>query len=320
MTEKEFFDALEALPLFEAIHLLEHHYLKGESYLGSDTLPENERISLSVLQKLGYEANQLVSISKKSTTKLHLKTNLMGLTGEQGILPNHYSERIIQRIRENDEAMSDFFDIFNHRLLSLYYRCWLSSQLTAQLCQVAHGQSAPIHTILSALTGDQGDSAIFLGGAFHRRSRSKAMVKTLLEMQSGCSVVLHEFQGRWFDIEVHEQTRICSPSMPEGQFAQLGSGALIGKRSWNMNAGIEIELVATDAQTARALLQCQRLEQTKILAKQLLGESKQIKWKLTAERQLFPKANLSKGVGTLGKGSVLAAKNAAVNKQITITI
>ncbi|WP_217517329.1 type VI secretion system baseplate subunit TssG [Vibrio metschnikovii] len=320
MTEKDFFDALEVKPLFEAIHLLEQQYLKGDSYLGSDILPENEKIVLSVLQKLGYEANQLVGIRETGDEKLHLKTNVIGLTGEQGILPNHYSERIMQRLRENDQAMSDFFDIFNHRLLSLYYRCWQSSQLTAQMCRVSNGYDAPIHTILSALTGDLGKSAIFFGGAFHSRLRSKAMVKSLLEMQSNCVVFLHEFKGRWFDIEEREQSRLCSRTMPEGQFAQLGYGALIGKRSWNINAGFEVELIATDEEVVRGLLQNERLKQTKALATQLLGENKQIKWKLTAKRLLFPKVSLTKGLGTLGKGSVLAAKNAAMDEQITITI
>lgn len=320
MTEQEFFDTLETSPLFEAIYLLEQHYLRGDSHLGSDTLPERERIALSVQQRMGYEANQLVSIEKKTAHQLRIKTNLIGLTGEQGVLPNHYSERVMQRQRENDEAMSDFFDIFNHRLLSLYYRCWQSSQLSAQLQRVARGHSSPIHTILNALTGEQGDEAIFLGGAFQHRLRSKAMVKSLLEMQSGCLVHLHEFKGRWFDIDKDEQSRLCSRIQPEGQFAQLGGGALLGKRSWNMSAGFEVEFIATEEQALRDLLHSERLQQTKALIEKLLGRSKQIKWKLTADRRLLPKANLSKGLGILGKGSVLAAKNLVVDEQITITI
>lgn len=179
MKEEAFLQEIESLPLFTAIHLIESQLLKADSQLGTDSLPKHEKIQLTVSQRLGYEANELTNVTPNGPNKKFvLQTNLIGLTGEQGVLPNHYSEWVIQRVRDNDTAMRDFFDIFNHRLLSLYYRCWQSYQLSAQLRLMSSTQSSPIQTVLSSLTGHLGDEAIFWGEYSHQNAEVELSSKT----------------------------------------------------------------------------------------------------------------------------------------------
>ena len=47
-----------------------------------------------------------------------------GLTGPQGVLPQHYTALLIERVRGKDFALRDFLDMFNHRALSHFYRAW----------------------------------------------------------------------------------------------------------------------------------------------------------------------------------------------------
>lgn len=321
MKEEAFLQEIESLPLFTAIHLIESQLLKADSQLGTDSLPKHEKIQLTVSQRLGYEANELTNVTPNGPNKKFvLQTNLIGLTGEQGVLPNHYSEWVIQRVRDNDTAMRDFFDIFNHRLLSLYYRCWQSYQLSAQLRLMSSTQSSPIQTVLSSLTGHLGDEAIFWGGIFTSKRRSRAFIKNAIEFHTGCDARLHEFKGRWFDISAEEQTRLCGQGMPEGQHAQLGLGAMLGQRSWNMSAGFEVELIARDPDSLATLLHTGRLNDAKQQIQRMLGTSKRIRWTLTARRSQLPCAHLAKGTGRLGKGSVLMPSLSNANKQITINI
>ncbi|MFL5581969.1 MAG: type VI secretion system baseplate subunit TssG, partial [Gemmatimonadaceae bacterium] len=62
---------------------------------------------------------------------LEMTVNFMGLTGPQGVLPLAYSQHVAARVRVGDRALRDFLDIFNHRLVSLFYRGWLRSHLAA---------------------------------------------------------------------------------------------------------------------------------------------------------------------------------------------
>src|SRR4029077_1035792 len=52
----------------------------------------------------------------------------MGLTGPSGMLPRHYTELLIRLEKEEKGpercALRDWFDLFNHRIISLFYRAW----------------------------------------------------------------------------------------------------------------------------------------------------------------------------------------------------
>src|SRR5262245_52968389 len=51
-----------------------------------------------------------------------------GLTGPNGALPVHYTQAIIKQLEKGrgDErtALRDWLDLFNHRLVSIFYRSW----------------------------------------------------------------------------------------------------------------------------------------------------------------------------------------------------
>lgn len=80
---------------------------------------------------LGFAPSSLSAfIPGQNEAPPRLMVNFCGLLGPHGPLPLHITEYARDRLRNHgDETLSRFFDLFNHRMVSLFYRAWSASQL-----------------------------------------------------------------------------------------------------------------------------------------------------------------------------------------------
>ncbi len=87
-------------------------------------------------QNLGFPGSAIESINDVTgddgIKRLEVYVNFMGLTGPSGALPRHYTELVMQRSRLKDVAIREFFDLFNHRLITLNYKAWEKYQFSIQ--------------------------------------------------------------------------------------------------------------------------------------------------------------------------------------------
>lgn len=133
----DLFDRPYEFDFFQAVHLLELANRDGEvSAVGrDDVLPKNETVRFRALASLNFPPSVVYDLERSPGRRPPLMTVAFGgLYGPGSALPDHYTEFIINP-RLDDEvaddggmeertALREWLDLFNHRLLTLFYKTW----------------------------------------------------------------------------------------------------------------------------------------------------------------------------------------------------
>lgn len=115
----------EQYSFFQAVQLLNDYHLLVSNEEGKEALKET-LIQFSVNPQLVHNRSDIDSIlveEKDDKFVAQLSVNFLGLYGAASPLPAFYSEAILQS-ENSDDATKDFMDLFNHRMISLVYKCW----------------------------------------------------------------------------------------------------------------------------------------------------------------------------------------------------
>lgn len=110
---------------FQAVRLLERLF-PDRRRVGFDHALTDEIVRFRALPSLEFPASQIYDIRdpKDAEGPPEMVVTFFGMQGINGALPHHYTEWIIERARRKDHTFREFLDLFNHRLLSLFYRAW----------------------------------------------------------------------------------------------------------------------------------------------------------------------------------------------------
>lgn len=99
--------------------------------VGYDFAPANEAVRFRAAASHSFPAGAIRDVrpfkgplEPGESRPPDMSAAFFGMTGPQGVLPRHYTSLLIERIRAKDFALRDFLDMFNHRLLSFFYRAW----------------------------------------------------------------------------------------------------------------------------------------------------------------------------------------------------
>ncbi len=99
----------------------------GAPVAGSGWQVKQEPVRFRPHPGMGFPASEIKGMDDPEPQHQHLppsvRVTFMGLYGVESPLPTHYIDDIAQR-REGYEATCDFLDIFNHRLITQFYRIW----------------------------------------------------------------------------------------------------------------------------------------------------------------------------------------------------
>ena len=102
----------------------------GRVQVGRGGPPHAEAVRFRARISLSFPPSSIYEL-RKPTSSLPVPVMVqafMGLTGPSGVLPRHYTELLYKIEREfrtpEKHALRDWFDLFNHRLVSLFYLAW----------------------------------------------------------------------------------------------------------------------------------------------------------------------------------------------------
>lgn len=243
-------EALEREPFsfefFQAVRLL-HRLHPDRTPVGRYGNPDDEAVRFGATPATAFPASEVQAIESNGDGPPRLLVNFLGLTGPQGVLPLEYSELLADRVRQRDDALRDFLDMFNHRIVSLFFRAWERSH--AQGGDSTAGEDRTSHHLLDLVGMGTPGLAEQLGlppaalpfyvGLLALPTRPALALELLLQDYFGVPVEVEQFVGGWYPIDEASQ---CALGDETTASSQLGFGAVAGDEIWDLQARVRVRI------------------------------------------------------------------------------
>jgi type VI secretion system protein ImpH len=176
-----------------------------------------------------------------------LRINFMGLTGPSGVLPRHYTSRLIERrIRHRDDTAQRFFDIFHHRLARLFYQAWEKHHFYVAY---ERGEGGGVtHYLLDlvglgtrglrgrAAAGVRDEHLGHFAGLVSQQPRSLATVGAALSGMFAAPVEVVSLRGHWLVLRPQHRSRLGLRN------ARAGVDMVLGDRVWDHQNACRIRI------------------------------------------------------------------------------
>lgn len=271
---EQLLSAPHAYSFFQAVRLIERsvyqeagsfplggRQLNARNNIASFAPPSTEVLRLHSQQSFKFPEAEIQALERgngTNTTQWSMFVNFMGLTGCMGVMPYHYTEMILQRLKLKDETLVHFLDMFNHRTISLFYQAstkyhlpieYERKKLNPGVKKQRDMQTQALLSLIGLGTSRLQDrlqirdeSLLFYSGLFTQQIRTSSGLKQILQDYFDIPVHIQEFVGQWQELIPDIRTRLASKKTPKGQNARLGQSAMLGHKGWFAQGKIRISL------------------------------------------------------------------------------
>lgn len=251
LTDADFFQAVRLiLSAVRSAHGPDHA-------LGDDSAFADEPVRFHAADGMRHPLTEILSIERRTPDDpVDMTVAFMGLTGPGGVMPDHYSDLVVERRRARDESFSQFLDMFNHRAISLFYRAWAKYRLPVRFGDVdpTGKPDDPFARALSAIAGLSGPDAdprmLAMAGALSRRVRSPTALRRLLTALYDLPIEIVEMRPRWIRIDEGEQSRLGPAGV--AAYHRLGVDCVVGTSSFDVAGRFRVRIGPLDLPTFRS--------------------------------------------------------------------
>lgn len=186
-----------------------------------------------------------------------MRVNFMGLAGPSGVLPRHYTEWLMALRQARDPAAQDFLDLFNHRLIELFWRAWARHRPEVAL---ESGDASGVHRHVYDLIGMgtphlyaslaparaagkatrrrplPGAALGYYAGLLSQRPHGAGSLAQVMSDYLGAPVSVESCIGTWQDVPAGDRTRLAR------QAAALGRQCVLGSRFWDRQGTLRLRV------------------------------------------------------------------------------
>ena len=230
---------------FEAVRVLERVFPHRHA-VGRDASPTQEVVRFRSRLSLAFPPSAIHELTEVEggDRPVEMTIAFMGLTGPLGVLPRHYTELLIERTRRKDTTLRDFLDLFNHRVISLFYRVWEKYRFPIGYERAVAQRhdyddfSLNIFDLIGMGTKgmrgrlEVGDEALlFYAGLLGQRPHSASALTGILHDFFAVPVEVRQFIGQWLHLSKENRTSLGGETNNS-----LGVNAIAGSRVWDQQA------------------------------------------------------------------------------------
>lgn len=262
-----------AFDFFQAVRVLERRAgATGRASLGYDSQPDREAVLIRVQPSLRFASAPVARVQGVDADGEHspppeLSVTFMGLTGPDGILPQHYTTLILSRLRLKDTTLRDWLDQFHHRILSLFVRAWEKNRLPVAVeRQRVEGTTSddPYTAGLYSLAGFGTDglrgrsrvsdgAVVYYAGLLSRQPRTATGLEQMLAEYFGWPVSVKQLHGHWLYLDEDNKAQLPAAG-GLGRNVSLGRDVIVGQRVWDVQSKVRLVIGPLDYEGFRSLL------------------------------------------------------------------
>lgn len=245
--------------------------------IGADLPPASEPLRFRSFVAHQFPTGEIHSLTPADAPRPpRWEVTFWGLIGPSGVLPAHYTQLVIDRVRAKDTALRDFLDLFSHRQLSFFYRAW-EKYFVAAGAERAARTAVPAEDLLRecllAIVGrgtpamrDRlavcDDALVYYGGFFVSRPANNESLQRMIGDFLGLPTRMLPLVGQWLRLPRSEQSRLGGPDLRLGGRAddglgmnsRLGVDTVIGERIWDAPSKFRLRIGPVDLQAFRRLM------------------------------------------------------------------
>lgn len=201
----------------------------GLAPVGQQGPPSREAVWFRPVLDLAFGPTEVAGVRQdQDTGRYEVATRFLSLYGTSSPLPACYTELLLYDDPEG--RVRAFLDVFNHRLLSLFYRAFAKYRHEMTWDGKAGDPISQRLRILARLDGAHDDHGLLRHfGIWHRQPLSEGSLEDLLRCELGVPVAVRPGVRRWLEVPLHQRawlgqtTCVLNGTVPLGDHLQAVS-------------------------------------------------------------------------------------------------